>query len=370
MKDPITEGNEIFNEVLCQHSQHVVDLTDAKNLLCEIIKKSNKSVLVDFISCGGWDHLTGVEINIEHNLLYLIDENYGVEDSNNQNTPLKVKTGCVIKFKELIHFYNSRTSAIFLRGYTFKKKDIEKQFSRNSTEFNFNDEYNENFSIAFKSIKAGSVEELVVYNTPIYSISILPFDTYYHAYSMSQNLIFEMNFLVCNTFLKETKTKLLKTEKNDEDTICEKINTGRRYFEFALKIECCLIEAKVPFWDYDGAKEIKFPSEYCHLMFGDLIKLIKPYVNTDLAAIHKKIVIGSNLLSHDSGYPIVYNDALELISLMIDYVTQIEKIIFKRDQLIARYTSKLKGKKVQNLSEIVQLSKFLNKNDILPKNIL
>lgn len=370
MKDPITEGNKIFNDVLSQHSQHIVDITDAKNLLCEIIKKSNKSVLVDFISCGGWDHLTDVEIDIEHNLLYLIDENYRVEESDYKNTSPNVKTGCVIKFKELIHFYNSKTSAIFLRGYTFKKKDIKKHFIRDSTEFNFNNEFKENFSIAFKSVKAGSVEELVVYNTPIYSISILPFDTYYHAYSMSQNLIFEINFLVCNTFLKETKTKLLETEKNDENTICEKINTGRRYFEFALKIECCLIEAKVPFWSYDGAKQIKFPNDYCHLTFGDLIKLIKPYVNTDLGVILNKIVVGSNLLSHDSGYPIIYNDALDIISLMIDYVSEIEKIIYKRDQLIARYTSKFTEKKVQNHSEIVRLSKFLNKNDILPKNIL
>ncbi|MFC4636007.1 hypothetical protein ACFO3O_19010 [Dokdonia ponticola] len=365
MKDPILQGNEIFNDILSQHPQHIVNLTDAKNLLCEIIKESNKSVLVDFISCGGWDHLTGVEIDIEHNLLYLIDENYKSED----NTSLNVKTGCVIKFKELIHFYNSRTSAIFLRGYTFKKKEIEKHFSRNS-KFNFNNEFNDNFSKAFKSIKTDIVEELVVYNTPIYSISILPFDTYYNAYSMSQNLIFEMNFLVCNTFLKETKTKLLDAEKNDEDTICEKINTGRRHFEFALKIECCLIAAKVPVWNYEGVKELKFPNEYCNLTFGDLVKLIKPYVNENLGSIHNKIVRDSNLLSHDSGYPIVHSYAVETISLMIDYVSQIEKIIYQRNKLIARYTSNFKDKKEENHSEIVRLSKFLNKNDILPKNIL
>lgn len=361
--DPIKEGNDIFINVLSHFEEQINNIDIAHKLISEIIDQTNGWVIVDFIGYGGWDALKRVEVDSSNGYLYLIegesDEN-GMPILHNEAKKINYRSGLAFHFKDLIQFSGKNLSAVFLRGYAVKKKTIKKRFSKNSTNFKTSDFEKRHFRLQFERIKDSVKESFDVHNTPIYSTVIIPKNTPL-SYGDSQELLFAINFEICNLRLNQRLSQLRTVETNDEDSICEKVNTGRRIFEFVLKIECCLIKDKVFLMDYEvDESSTEFDKDYSELMLGDLTKLVNPFKPSNRQKDLNVIIRKSNKLSHDSGEPIIHSEAIELLQLLVDYTTELSNILKDHKLLTKHYSSNFKKRKIENSPNI----KTLNFSDL------
>jgi len=337
--DPIINGNDIFQSVLCKYSDSITNINEAVSLIQEIVDETEGWVIVDFLDYGGWDKLTKVEVDISQGLLFLIDNEVDAKGFVKKAPPFTSRDGLVLKFKDLKTYSSQKLSGIFLRGYTLQEKNIKKIFSRNSTDLQIIE--NRNFAISLERISNNINESLDILNCPIYSVAIIPKNSPLSA-GDSQELLFTINFHDCLKRLQLKKSQLLNVPANDEDSLCEKANTGRRIFEFILKIECCLIEHKVSFIGYERKVSASFKKDYDKLLLGDLRKLINDFKPDNRKSDLLKIVLTSNKLSHDSGEPIQKQEVIDLFDLMIDYCLELTEIIKDHSRVNNYYTSRLK----------------------------
>lgn len=337
MLDPISDGNKIFEKILKKYPEKITDINIAEKLLNEVIKETKTWVIVDFLDCGCWDQLRKVKIDSENEWLYFIDYEQNI-DSDKENG---YRTGLIVKFKEIITYSSASFSGIFVSGYAIKKNKIKKVLSQNSDEFLFSEDRESNFALDIDRTCDNIKESYMVLNSQLYSMSILPKNIYLESVD-SQELLFSINFNECLNRLEERKAQLLNVPQSDEDTICEKANTGRRIFEFVLKIECCILQHKVSLWGYKKPTRTNFEKDYDKLLLGDLKKMINPYKPKIKQSALDEIIYISNKLSHDSGGKIFKQEAIDLFSIMIDYTEELAELIKDHKTIEKYYTSNLK----------------------------
>ncbi|GAL86068.1 hypothetical protein MYP_3297 [Sporocytophaga myxococcoides] len=350
-KNPIENGNEIFEDILKEYPEQIFDIETAAQLLINVIKETEGLVIVDFLDYGGWDRLNKCHIDKDNGLIYLIEE---------EDTDAGYRDGLVLKFKDLLSYHSNILSGIFLRGYALKRKNIKKILNNGKCNFSFKEV--KNFALTIEKTTDAVLESYDVLNSPIYSVAIIPKNTSLCA-DRSQELLFKINFNECMQRLQKRRLQLLEIDKSDEDSICEKANTARRIFEFILKIECCLIEHKVSFWGFENTGSASFKEDYSELLLGPLQAMVKRYKPKNRQDELTKIINIGNKLSHDSGEAIDKKEAIDLYDLMIEYTKELLELIKDHSLATDHYTCNLK--KIQYDGPPLQILKL---SDILKKD--
>lgn len=343
-RDPVKYGNSIFQDILKNYPDLIRNIEVAQYVIENVINETEGWIIVDFIDYGGWDRLKKISIDSDKGLLYLI-ERESDKDFQPEKKPTRNRDGIVLKFKDVLKHNGDNFSCILIRGYSLKENEIRKIFSKNSTDFEIT--MKRNFAVTFERNNNNVRENFDVLNTPIYSVVILPKNTSL-GYSNSQELLFSVNVDLCINRLEERNEQLRKIKDEDEDSICEKANTGRRIFETVLKVECCLIEHMVSFLGFEKDKEAIFKKDYNKLLLGDLKKLVVDFKPNNRQNDLNEIIRISNKLSHDSGEEILKSEAFQLFNLMTDYSRQIEELIKNRESQNKHYTINMKEVKMNN----------------------
>lgn len=348
--DPIEKGNDIFIDILSKYPEQSNDLRCAQILLTDLIKATHGLVIVDFIGYGGWDSLKQVQSDSKNGYLYLIDresDKNGMPILYGEKKAIHYRSGLILHFKDFIQFSGKNLSGIFLRGYAVKEKTVKKNFSKGCTDFKILDYEKRHFRIQFERKIDSINESFDVHNTPIYSIAIVPKNTPL-SYHDTQEILFAINFEISSNRLRQRLSQLQQVAIHDEDSICEKVNTGRRIFEFVLKIECCLIKDKVFLMDYIvDKKSPDFDKDYTELMLGDLSKLVHPFKPKNRQKDLNSIIRKSNKLSHDSGEPIIHSEAIKLFQLLLDYTLELSKALKDHKLLTAHYSTNFEKRKIE-----------------------
>lgn len=350
--DPILLGNTIFQEIIKDYPNQIKDPFEAVSLLERIIHETRGLAILDFIDYGGWDKISSVSYDENDNVFHLYWHENGQEGKRGSS-----RDGLCFVFQELVTYSNDSLSGIFFRGYSIKKNKIRKILSNHGDDLTI--EKNRNFFCEFKRTVNFVKESFRFLNSPIYSFAIIPKNTILKP-SDSQELLFEMNFQYCIDRLRNRQVQLLQTDQYDCDTICEKANTGRRYFEFVLKIECCLVEHHVSFLGFEKTKEAKFKKEYNKMMLGDLKGVLLDFKPENRQKALGEIVQISNKLSHDSGEEINKIEATRLFELMIDYTAELVDLVKDYFDLKKHYTQNLEKSKCVDILKKKSLADLRN----------
>jgi hypothetical protein len=357
MRDPIEHGNAIFDDILKNYPSQISDFNQAKLLLENVINATQGWVIVDFLDYANWDRLTRIEVDNSNALFYLIEHEAGEHGQIETNPTKGHRDGLILKFKDMVTYHSELFSAICIRGYTLKKNLVRKILTKGSTEFSIPTFRHRNFAFTVERTFNKIKETFDVLNSPIYSVAILPKNTYLGS-DESQELLFTLNFNNCLERLLKRKEQLMLADNDDEDTICEKANTGRRIFEFVLKIECCLIEHYAFLLGYDAKNQASFPNDYDKLSLGILSGLIKKNKPINRQQDLEKIISFCNELSHDSGHAIIKDEAIDLFDIMISYTSELVELIKSHKNIEKHYrnnsgtidiTSKLKTIKFSDI---------------------
>lgn len=319
--DPITQGREIFKlEAQKVSWKETKSITEAKAFLKSLYSATNGNVIVDFLDSASWDRFEGIEINEEKNYLYMHWHDYRDKKEAEDEKRLRQLGfpanlySLFLHFKELRIVETRNFPAIFIRGHALKDKEIKSELTKDVDDFEIFDDKN-NFSKLLIRKKGSSLESFDCFNTPIFSIVIIPKNSGVSAYG-SKKALFSYNLADASNRLKKV-FNFFETDKTiDEDTFCEKANTVRRIFEYVLKVECC--------YRY---RQINIKKDYSELMLGDLIKLVKDNKEEAILGVLNKIVVWSNELSHESGKPIKKEKAHILASLALMYTEYLKSEI-------------------------------------------
>jgi len=320
--DPFDEGSKIFLKVFEEFKdKNLSEVTEARNLFKKLIECTEGWVIVDFLDSGNWDCLKSVEIDEEEGYLFMHWDDY---PSTTFDVYKPTTTSLLIHYQDIYLNYEENLPFACIRGYAIKEHEILKYFKKKELDARHIKEDKQNFCSIYKIDREKFFEECYCYNTPIYSILIIPKDVAGSA-NDSQKILFTYNFLTCRNNIVAPFNSLLKDEL-DEHEICAKANTIRRIFEMVLKIECCFLgenayKFKVEDYSFD------FKKEYSDQTLGDLIKIIRPAKDEREIQMLNKIRDLSNELSHDSGKKVTKMKGIELARLAFDYVEKLQKKI-------------------------------------------
>lgn len=327
--DPISQGGDIFQKIFNKYpNDEIKNIEQVYKLLKEIIEETEGLVILDFLDAGCWDCLGSVEIDEEKGYLILNWHHYS---GNNQESSLDkaISTGNItrsllISFQKLIIGRHEKFPFISIKGFYDDEKKMKNYLSNRKGYNKVSRIDNEsNFHKSFVINNEKDEYYFDCYNTPIYSLLIIPKNTAGSS-RMSLEMLFKINFHFCLQRLEKIEA-FMKSNKLDEDDICEKSNTIRRIMESFFKIECCY-QNRFRFLFDDDVKisemyRFNFKKEYKSMLYGDLVKLLKPIKTEGEKRMIKQISIISNELSHDSGLPITLDKLKELLKLSIEYTT-------------------------------------------------
>lgn len=329
----IRNGSKIFEKIFDEFGvNEITDLRLLDQFFERLFNETKGLVIVDFLDTGNWDCFQGYEIDYEAELLTLNWHKYdpstmaGYTSTSNDYKPILVSL--MLHFKDLKIERPKNFPFITIRGYSIKEKEVLKYF-RNIDKNTKNSKLDRaNFFNIYQVDKGLYIEDCYCYDTPIYSILIIPKDTA-NATNISSKILFLYNYDNCKSRLLKAK-HTLQNQTLDEDELCEKANTIRRVFEFVLKIECCYhreLNDEV-FWSNEiDEDDFLFKNSYSDIVLRDLLKILKILKDEEKIKILNSIVVLSNELSHDSGKKVTQEKVLQLLENTLNYTDSLMNII-------------------------------------------
>ncbi|MCC3159357.1 hypothetical protein LJ737_19095 [Hymenobacter sp. 15J16-1T3B] len=329
--DPITDGSKIFTNIFQDFGKEsIYDINLLDKFLNRLLKETEGWVIVDFLDSGCWDCIGSYSIDKDKNYLTLNWHYYKGDRINSFIKENKYKpniSSILLHFKDMQLVELKNLPFITIRGYAMKHKEILSYLKTIDPDVKDSYEYRKNFYIDYELDRGEYAENCYCYNTPIYSIIIIPKDAGFGT-DTSQKLLFTYNYYSCEVRLQKIQNTL--HGHLDEDELCEKTNSIRRVFEFVLKIECCH-HSQLNFsliWQ-SGLRNglFSFPNAYSDLTLGDLINTLKQVKSAEERSTLNQIVRLSNELSHDSGKPVTKEKVEELLGLATSYLTDLRTSI-------------------------------------------
>jgi hypothetical protein len=318
--NPITEGDKIFKKVVEPITwSNTKNISEAKKLLESLIAETKGLIITDFIDSDNWDKIDGIEINEEKNILFLHWHDYREKQEDEHRKMVRRMvfpaelTSCFLHFNELRIVHTKAFPLIFLRGYAIKDKEIKKLFPDNTSIDITNNE--ENFSKRVVVLRNNMGEVYECLNTPIFSMVFLPKNCFASS-TDSKELLFQYNLSDSILRFQKIRKALEKDSAKDLDEICEKANSIRRIFEYVLKVECCY-----------RFGQINLKKEYSDLRLGDLISLIKSNHENYIVELLNQIRDLSNEFSHETGKPVLKENAVQITLLAILYTERLKSLI-------------------------------------------
>jgi hypothetical protein len=330
----LKNGSKIFQKIFDElGTSEIVDLKVLDNFLGKLLKETKGLIILDFLDSGNWDCLETYEIDYNNEFLTLKWRTLKKEPNSQYYKDSKMKlsfSSILIHFKDLQIKKHTSFPFIALRGYSIKTNEILDYYKKQGYSVEKVKYKRRNFSTEFTVDKNEYIEECDFYDTPIYSIMIIPKDTADSAH-FSTKMLFLYNYEKCMERLSIIHNSFIK-ESLSEDEICEKSNTIRRIFENILKVECCYereFNTEAIWGNTIDSDHFIFRSDYADALLGELIKILKVVKSEDEVIKMKKIVRLSNELSHDSGKKVTITKARELLDLTADYCLKLgEQISF------------------------------------------
>lgn len=332
-EDEILEnGSKIFQKLFKDlGASEIVELKILDNFLNNLLNETKGLIILDFLDSGNWDCLEAYTIDYESEFLTLKWRTLENEPNSQYYKDSKIKlsfSSILIHFKDLQIENYDNFPFIAIRGHSIKTNEVLDYYKKQGYSVEKVKYKRRNFSTEYTIDKNEYIEECDCYDTPIYSILIIPKDTAGSAFFSTQ-MLFLYNYNKCMERLSRIRTSLLR-ENLSEDDICEKSNTIRRIFEYILKVECCYereFNTEALWGDTIDSDHFIFRSDYADALLGELIKILKVVKSEDEIAQMNKVVRLSNELSHDSGKKVTITKARELLDLVATYCLRLGKKI-------------------------------------------
>ncbi len=315
----IANGSKIISNIFDElNTSTISDLKLLDVFFSRLLNETDGLLIVDFMDAGNWDYIGSYSIDYEKGYLTLYWQRKQVDDEIIYSDNYKQRrTSLMLHFKELRYDRIHNFPFISLQGYAVKKKEALSYLNRKNKHVTFVDERKANFNSLYNFESEDCLERCYFYDTPIYSMIILPKDTA-GSTNLSQFTIFYYNYLKCHERLRNIETSLVEKNLN-EDELCEKSNTIRRIFELILKIECCY-QGEGSFNSKHSQSHYQFKHEYSDVLLGSLISILKDIKSEKEKMTLNSIVRLSNELSHDSGKKVEKEKVYELLNLVDGYL--------------------------------------------------
>lgn len=313
--DPISNGMEIFLELSKGFAgEPLTEIGGINRFFNALIANTKGWMIVDFLDTTNWDEVERFEIKSENRQLTLVWHDYrGIQESEIDKELRQIAFPASVYSLSLcvnsVVPIGSEKGVVFLiNGYAKTTKEIRSLYQNGTEEFQLLDD-----SFFKKRVIRkldGNWEVIDFHCTPIFSIVILPKNCFINSYH-SEALLYLYNIGESLDRLSKILESVDDIEASDSDTICEKVNTVRRIFEFVLKIECCY-------------RNIAINSNYSQMFLGKLVGLIKQNKN-DVLDRHSlnSLVDQLNEFSHDSGKPVKKSEAKNAIVLVRSYTSEL-----------------------------------------------
>ena len=302
------------------------DIEIAKEIIQNIITKTDGNVVVDFLGVENFDRLQFVESDDEVLKLYW-HYSMGVA-----NPPHNIRVDIAFDKLELIKL-NDNDIAIGIKGYYKSKNEIKSYYHNKERISNMNSKCESKgslfyYELDFDKIQRNSKENFRVTFLPwrYYNILILPRENLPSAGESSEILILK-NLLDIKNKNKKIVSEFERCKNNDEDTIAMFGNRYRKTMEELLKfiILTC---------------EVDFKENYKDDMFGSLLSQLKKidkdyeiqrYSHEYLQMIIDKIedkgfIKKYNVCSHYNVDTRIYN---EILNNMYEELSDIITLCFK-----------------------------------------
>ncbi|MBS0646341.1 MAG: hypothetical protein JSR97_07090 [Verrucomicrobia bacterium] len=331
--DIVENGSKIFLKIFEDFAvSEITDLHLLEEFLNKLLSETKGLVIFDFLDHGNWDCFGSFSIDYERGFVVFNWFNYtGFNDIDSFINKSEYKPSVVslmLHFKELKIENRKDFPFITLRGYALKQKDTLKYFRTLDSNATYLKSEKANFCNTFQIDRGKYFEECYCYDTPIYSILIIPKDTASDT-TFSSKVLFLYNYNNCRERIKKIEQSIF-TKKLDEDELCEKANSIRRIFEFVLKIECCYhkeLNYEVILNDEFDTNDFNFKSNYSDISLGDLVNILKKLKSDTEKETLNRIVRLSNELSHDSGIKVTEEKVHRLLEIMINYTAALTRLL-------------------------------------------
>lgn len=331
--DPVCDGSRIISNIFKEYDKkEITDLKILDKFLARLIYDMKGLLIFDFLDSGNWDNWGSYHIDYKkgyvifnwHSYMNSSDINSYIKNTKAKHSyPISISS-IMVHFKDLQMEVIGKLPIITIRGYVLKEKEILNYFKTFDESAKIIKEDKKNFHTAIELNRGEYTQDCICYDTPIYSILIIPKD---NAGPVSDSLVILFLYNYLNCYKRIEKASKAFNRDLDEDEICEKANTIRRIFEFVLKIECCFHgQLNFEMLFTERSKSFNFRSDYSDIGLGDLISLLKPVKNDNEKQELNLIVRLSNELSHDSGKPVTKEKGDDLIQMTTKYIDNLIKL--------------------------------------------
>jgi hypothetical protein len=313
-QDPYVNGATIFHEIAnTWNGDSITDPQEMQRFFNLLQLRTDGRVIVDFIDLASWDQIDGHLFDPETRYLELYWHDYrGVDSTTGRPEPENLFLpaslyGLLIKLREIHIVRAPGLAAFLLSGHTLDRSEIKGRLAPGSSDQKaIRDSH---FSSRFLRSVNGQVHIFDVLTSPLYTAAILPKDPRLET-SFSRVVLLLTNLARVQRSLRRAADALARIDQKDTDAICEKVNTIRRNWEQALKIEIIL-------------HGIKPTDSYNALLLGDLLALLKDF-DGNLIGEHPGRLIGwANELSHDAGTAIELEEASAIARHVSAYVDRL-----------------------------------------------
>jgi hypothetical protein len=313
--DPIKHGARIFKNVANQfEGKTIIDKKDIRNFFEALLSRTKGWVILDFLDLSNWDKIEAFSLDEKCGLLTLVWHDYrGVKETPEENEIRKMVFPASLYslgiYAKSIVPISGETGAIFLiNGYSKSVKEIRNAYSKGAEEIRVSD--NSFFEKRVIRKVGRDFEVTDVHCTPLFSLAIVPKNCGISG-GDSQNLLYGYNLQSALRRISNVVKAFDRVDPNDEDTICEKVNTARRTLELVLKIECCY-------------RELEIKENYSQVLLGLLIATVKKTKDDSMKVLLSKMAELLNEFSHDSGMPVDINKAKLAATLVFAYTKLFE----------------------------------------------
>ena len=276
-------------------------------------EKTDGRVILDFIDMACWDQIEGHSFDPATGYLELYWHDYRqVDATKGRAEPSNLfwsasLYGLLIRLREIRIVRVSEVTVFLLCGHTIERSEIKARLTPGSTDHQSTTD--RLFSSRFRRSVNNQVHVFDVLTSPLYTAAILPKDRRLET-SFSRAVMFELNLHRVRLSVDRAARAIKRADPSDTDAICEKVNTIRRNWEQALKIEVILHNLR-PNDTYDS------------LLLGDLLNMLKSIPKNEIGPLPGKVIGWANELSHDAGRAIELTKALTIAEYVAAYVERL-----------------------------------------------
>jgi hypothetical protein len=309
--DPIREGGRLFKDLAERWESDVItERQQMARFLQELIDCTGGWVILDFIDLAGWDQIDGYTFDQTSGNLELywhdnraINAAGGREEIELMAFPASLY-GLMMRLQEIRIVRGSDAAVFLLAGHATDHAEIKGQLAAGCSEFEvFPDNL---FSSRAVRRWGEQVHVFDVLQSPLYTVALLPKGPHLSA-AFSRRVLFDANLRRVKSKLDRAIDALRSMDASDNDAVCEKVNTIRRYWEQALKIEIVY-------------RDLRPKKGYSGLLIGNLIKELRDCDDPGNSELTGRFIGWANELSHDAGREIKRDRAVLIAEHVYGYV--------------------------------------------------